>query len=144
MKNIFDKINQLDGVIGKIAFKKGSICVAENSLNLHLIADFYVSDKLISQIEKTVLGLLPNTFARVNCKVEKVMTDFTLVLKRTDEFLFDFHKAIHGFFDFKKSEFNKKGYNASLKLFVDSTCYDYVKEKQILQKNITLKNTLKR
>ena len=43
MKNIFEKINQLDGVSGKIAFQKGTIYADKNLLNLHFISDFTVN-----------------------------------------------------------------------------------------------------
>lgn len=133
MKNIINKINQLDGVAGKIIVKSGSISLAQKSLNLHLIADFTVSVKLVEQIEKLILSELPSTFKLVNCSVEKVVTDKDFVLKSVSDFLFDSHKAICGFVDTAKSEFVKNGYDAAVKIYVDSTCCAYVKEKQILQ-----------
>lgn len=132
MKNIFEKINQLDGVSGKIAFQKGTIYADKNLLNLHFISDFTVSVKLVDQIERLILNELPSTFKFVSCSFEKVVTDKDLVLKRVGEFFYEHHKAICAFINPNKSEFEKTGYDVKLKIYVDTTCVDYVKDKNII------------
>ena len=123
MSEILNEINQLKNLDGKICLKNGQISTFEKSLHLNLFADFIPDDKTVEDIESFILSKLPKSFKSVKCSVKKIVSEKRFVLDAVKEYLLVSHKAIASLIDGTRSVFSKDGYNASVKLYVETSAY---------------------
>lgn len=131
MSEILNEINQLKNLGGKICLKNGQISTFEKSLHLNLFADFIPDDRTVEDIESFILSKLPKSFKSVKCSVKKIVSEKRFVLDAVKEYLLVSHKAIASLIDGTRSVFSKDGYNASVKLYVETSAYEYMVKKSI-------------
>ncbi len=131
MSFIIDKINDIEGLNGKIALKNGEILLGEKSLNLNLIADFTVSDQLKNEVLNVVKNNVPLSFSAINLNFEKIVAEKQFVFDEIKNYLSFCHKAVSGGVDLEKAEFSKNGYTTSVVLHLSDTANDYIKANKI-------------
>ncbi len=132
MNKILEKINNLEGVNGKIALKNGKISLSEKSLNLAFLADFSVGEDLAERVATLLKREIPQSFSDANVVFEKIVAEKEFVFNAIKNFLRDEHKVIEGFISFDNAEFTKIEHRVKIKLFVSETAYDYINGNSIL------------
>jgi len=131
MSLIIDKINQIEGLNGKIALKNGEISLSEKSLNLNFLADFGVSEKSESDVKKLIKDLLPSSFLKIKLNFEKIVAERQFVIDEIKNYLSESHKAVCDGVNFDKAEISKNDYTVSVLLHVSDSACDYIKANKI-------------